>query len=1208
MYVGRKDLLLTLQCLSLATSFSNNCGCIRSYLKQENLSSSTVLCVLLNTLTLKLDHYISSCNLAIDADTSVHETLHFIIYSILYTIHTFIHASPHQSHTEFDFDGLLPPQPWVSADDVEAIGLLDEQVRNHVTATTIVVQEKKDKRLGENTGKLDFKIDFTSEALTSEALLSVVELLKSISTITKRIISSSYSIGNMNPLSSWLVKGCLVLRAESLMLLNHWVLFDASRCVNLTSSLSSPVFDKILADHHIAKLEGWDVRIDHLTVRCGILVLKLGGQLNLILPESICDFLEWLRKKYDRIVSLALMLNSSESRPSSSSEEVKGDSLLFSVSYVDEFSKPPMIYDLWPWAASNMDMNMKVDNAMMIDESSDFRLLKPSALHVFKSNLVHFTVYTMWDTIFSELLGSRSLSSCGKDKKTSVQSSKIKREKVFFLCGLFQRLFDQEEVKLVDEKVPVPFCQLYFIDFISQLVKALESQDIFYIVHTYGLFDILFGKHFLIGGPLLADQVIKLHKEERSRNSKTIEFEVQSMFFDSTVYWLVLNEMTADYLNGLVLYSTFFSNESANIPCYFTHDDVLELIIDFVKSVPLLNHHHITYQLIKLIHNILSMVSSMGYEDLKTTRDLVFVRLISLCQVQRSQTSYCELKPNQELTQFHYKGVSRSSDEVDDTTIQQSFFFASAAQSIVISMLIQLSTENYIAPVLPVFTDAVLMDFRKKSKDFELSFGKSSRSYTSDSEAAFYKQSSSAKVLLTDATKQSESASIESYCKQKIRPFVLLLLDPKTKGAGLYLLTDIIASCGYETLKLQSSTSAEDVRELKTKYRTIAAEVIDALLDIVSYAAKFPARYDGLVLAVDCLRLLSWLLRSKFFIEIRIYIQEYFRRSASISHLLFSLTKCVNSCSSNASNQSSSVSPSAMALTISVDTTVAGESTVVNVSDILKQGLTLLTCVMASHEACKDEFGLILQSSRDNADLLKGSYEGLGFGASSSSSSSSSSTSSGSSSGIPRNRSSSALNSNNNAPQSKSIDTIFRLILNAEDKKPSKEVILILFEMLLDGQYILNEEAFTAVDSNGLFSTDEDRPKIRNINIIQDIFGLIPFCETGMQLFIYQSFQNLITGRASLVNLNACSLTKPRVLDIALDLFQFISDEVQQINVRLIQCLGKHGVPVSSLKHLFRILHSKNDIRPAYSWRVIQVCKIYLPDYNFNSKFICTEH
>jgi hypothetical protein len=270
-------------------------------------------------------------------------------------------------------------------------------------------------------------------------------------------------------------------------------------------------------------------------------------------------------------------------------------------------------------------------------------------------------------------------------------------------------------------------------------------------------------------------------------------------------------------------------------------------------------------------------------------------------------------------------------------------------------MIIQLSTENYIAPVLPVFTDTVLNDFRKISKDFELSVGKSSRSYTADPTADFYKQSSSAKVLLYDFANKSEYVGIETYSKEKIRPFVLLLLDPKTKGAGLYLLTDIIASCGYETLKLQSSTSAEDVREMKTKYRTIAAEVIDALLDVVSYAAKFPVKYGGLVLAVDCLRLLSWLLRSKFFMEIRIYIQEFFRRSASISHLLFSLTKCVNSCSSNASNQPSSIASSSTALVLSVDTAVGGD-TVANVSDILKQGLTLLTCVMASHEACKEAY------------------------------------------------------------------------------------------------------------------------------------------------------------------------------------------------------------------------------------------------------------
>jgi uncharacterized protein YfkK (UPF0435 family) len=61
------------------------------------------------------------------------------------------------------------------------------------------------------------------------------------------------------------------------------------------------------------------------------------------------------------------------------------------------------------------------------------------------------------------------------------------------------------------------------------------------------------------------------------------------------------------------------------------------------------------------------------------------------------------------------------------------------------------------------------------------------------------------------------------------------------------------------------------------------------------------------------------------------------------------------------------------------------------------------------------------------------------------------------------------------------------------------------------------------------------------------------------------------------------------MLVLGLNIFPDISDEVQVLNVKLIQTLGNHNISVAELKHLFRSLQSKQDYRPSYTWRVLQV-------------------
>jgi len=224
--------------------------------------------------------------------------------------------------------------------------------------------------------------------------------------------------------------------------------------------------------------------------------------------------------------------------------------------------------------------------------------------------------------------------------------------------------------------------------------------------------------------------------------------------------------------------------------------------------------------------------------------------------------------------------------------------------------------------------------------------------------------------------------------------------------------------------------------------------------------------------------------------------------------------------------------------------------------DVMRQGLSLLTSVMIGHDANKSELGAILSSS-----ILKdGSV-------------------------------SSSFITSKSARKYLSAENFISMLLHNEPV-PSIETVVVLFEMMLDSPSGVTLESLSskAILASGLFAQDDDdRPKIKNPKIIPTIFQLLIHCHDDVQKFIINTFQNLLTGRASLVNLSICSQTEPRMLVLGLNIFPDISDEVQVLNVKLIQTLGNHNISVAELKHLFRSLQSKQDYRPSYTWRVLQV-------------------
>ena len=505
--------------------------------------------------------------------------------------------------------------------------------------------------------------------------------------------------------------------------------------------------------------------------------------------------------------------------------------------------------------------------------------------------------------------------------------------------------------------------------------------------------------------------------------------------------------------------------------------------------------------------------------------------------------------------------------------------------------------------------------------------------------------SKSLRAALTSGTytplQLTDPSLVTGYSKDRVLPVLLWLLDPRTHAAALHLLCELLCQCADEVVRISAlelvGRSDAVLRQRKGILRRTAAHVLQGMLDVVSFGSKYPARCRGVQLAVAVMRSLVNVLRSSQLLRVRSSVQEIFKRSGAIAHLLYALIKCIKGCSGGSitgrgGHQQASSSTSNSSGREQAREENQNQSRVSEVSAasaVLRQGLALLTSIMAGHDGCKTEFGLICQHKVDSvprrgtsaattdtgsrSDAARDSQaqsaatrptEDMQHSRSRSKSRSSISAHDSSSRSSSRKRggkSGGGSSSNSSSSVSvKGFESIVALVLSAE-RRPQRETLMVLFELILDGALSYAEDvrsphhrsARSATGAGtiigGLFANDEDRPKIRNLLLVPELFYLLPYCAQDDQAFILQSFQNLIQGRASLVNLNSCGQTTPRVLELVLNLFPVLDESLHPLIVCLISTVGRHGISVSLLKQLFRLLQSHGVHRPAFSWRVVEV-------------------
>ena len=421
---------------------------------------------------------------------------------------------------------------------------------------------------------------------------------------------------------------------------------------------------------------------------------------------------------------------------------------------------------------------------------------------------------------------------------------------------------------------------------------------------------------------------------------------------------------------------------------------------------------------------------------------------------------------------------------------------------------------------------------------------------------------SSRSTSFSDISSLSEATIVSAKAGYvRLNKLFLHLLDPLTRFMALQIIVGIIVSCAREYDKLQEIDMGENGKKensRKSSYdvggsvniQSINALVIDTLrllTAFIGWSTLYAPEFDCSTAAINVMSLLTWVFRSSLFKPIRVTLQKFVLKSDSIFNLLINLSDCLK-----ISDKSS--------CSIHMRRT------------IMHHGLSLLFSIIKDSESCQSDLQSILLSSGTN-------YNGNIVG---------------------------SKKASRKLTYAEFVQCILIACSANSSQDPSNilvslETVTILIEIMFDKTFeeyhgiFLHEESVERIQTTGLFYNDGDRPRIKNISIVPILFYLIQYCSNvKLQKCIIYTFQNLITGRASIVNLNTLTAhIRPKsALDLSLECLPHLVDEVQDHLVQFIQTLGKHGISVSQLKHIFMMFQSKEyngvKVRPSYTSKVIK--------------------
>jgi hypothetical protein len=489
-------------------------------------------------------------------------------------------------------------------------------------------------------------------------------------------------------------------------------------------------------------------------------------------------------------------------------------------------------------------------------------------------------------------------------------------------------------------------------------------------------------------------------------------------------------------------------------------------------------------------------------------------------------------------------GISSNSNSSNRDSVKINSKLIWPARASVVDFLLCLSTVEF----FPRNLDWITLFLEKSS-----SSSSSSRLHDNDLSVAD-------SDTMSNIAGAGNTAGPVSTSRMRLKTLESLLLDPRCRAASMRIISRLISVYAVEMTMANDNSGPHAIPTPTTvsgspngntdspNLKQYTFDVVGRIMSVVSFTINNPTSVDSYNCSLLCLRTLTWMLRAKKFLLLRQSIQYIFRNSDCMNSTLQSIISILKPNEIKAS--------------------VLDSSERWLLSSIVKQGLALLTCIMANNDSNKNHFSKLvmfgtntLGAGRPNLINQIAQVESV--------------------------ESSPALRKRKQPTVS---FEHFAMLLLETEGSISLEVVIVLFDMMLEVPCIRNRSVLSEPNllTQGMFANDDDRPKIRNAGVIIMIISLVTTCSIPIQRFILQTFSNLVRGRASLANLTICSQSKPNLLDLSLDLFPVIPATNLPVLVQLVQCLGRHSISVAQLKHVFRIMQGDGGSCPSYNQRVLE--------------------
>lgn len=941
-----------------------------------------------------------------------------------------------------------------------------------------------------------------------------------------------------------------------------------------------------------------------LILRNMILLLRINSFISNMLENTEISYLTLFEMSPKVITTMLVDINRRVRLYGTSLElsSEQQDAIKVVFEYFGQVGQVQIGHDLWPWKHETSFIG-----SLLVSSTSahDFHILPQESLLLLKKLINTHPAYLMWDNIFSEILGSTMLS---QSKPSQHKSSKVKAVKIKFLFQVFHELF--HDVTLLEQCVSLsafPFLQIKFVDFISELFKAAEASTIFAILTEFDAFRLLLGDYFLLAhkeifhfakrffGCVTRDQ------PDRDRH-KVVLSQIHADTINGPLGWIYLHDTVMDYFHGLVIYSLYFLNDKDSVDSFLSYDDIMLVLLQYVQGQLQSDEpaHDIVFEISRLLINLNDIVVSMVVNGSKVSRDKIIFSLLECLELV-----------------FRSGSVEKTIAPTDDPEFNTKNLISRAASSAVIELFMNIMlanahhSESDWIDAFQLKHEVVMIDFA--SEMVRLSKGRtpssspapSSPSSTSSPLATapassstedgkgqltsprstLRKQPSSSLKVTSGSTNTAEdSAEKQHRLRNTTLPIFYLLMDEHHYLAALQVIQTLVLTCAQTIATLDtvsqgltndasslspSGMTLQEVQQKKQALRTLAGEALLVIFGFMGVAHKHACPMEAAQVSLHAVNSVIVLLREDTCATSRLVVQEVIRREKLLYEMLRSVARSLNGFDALRQKKDPAFHSHQGPL----------------ISALLRTYLSLISAISTGNDLCKSEINHLVQGNREKivASRIKLSTT------------------------LTEKKAADGIT----VPVStKSASGLASLILCAE-RLPAIETIVVLFDLLLDGPFAgasylkdaeENKQNNTNGDNNnnskfsgsasrqGLFRDDNDRPRLKNVAILNDMMHLIPFCGVNVQMFTISSLLGLISGRASLINLNACSNSRPKLIDSALDLFPYIPDPVQSLNAELIELLGRNNISVASLKHLFRVLQYQDGERPSFVWKIVQVC------------------